>query len=123
MRADLAQRAVPRGDRIVDPALGANAQQAITNLTPEVDTGLVGQGDGNHIRGPYESPFPVDGQYFLVSCGGTVLVRDYQGTEQSTILQRQDPLGYYTARPVMPRVRPALRSSNYRPAEARGLRC
>ena len=100
---------------IVDPALGANAQQAISNLTPEVDTGLVGQGDGNQIRGPYESPFPVDGTYFLVSCGGTVLMRDYAGTEQVTILRRENPLGYYTSRPVMARPRPALRSTNYRP--------
>ena len=45
---------------VVDPALGANAQQAIGNLTPEVDIGLVDRGDGNHIRGPYESPFPID---------------------------------------------------------------
>jgi hypothetical protein len=101
---------------VVDPALGANSQRAIRNLTPEIDTGLVDQGDGNHIRGPYESPFPIDDQYFLVSCGGTALIRDYEGTKQVTLLRRQDPLGYYTARPVMARPRPALRSSNYQPA-------
>ena len=60
---------------IVDPALGANSRQAIANLTPEVNIGLVNQGDGNHIRGPYESPFPIDGEYFLVWCAGTVLLR------------------------------------------------
>jgi hypothetical protein len=96
---------------VVDPALGANAQDAIRNLTPEVDVGLVDRGDGNHIRGPYESPFPLDSQYFLVSCAGTILVRDYNGTHQATLLPREDRLGYYTARPVMGRSRPALRSS------------
>jgi len=42
---------------IVDPALGANAQQAIHNLTPEVDMGLVNQGDGNHIRARTKARF------------------------------------------------------------------
>ena len=102
---------------VVDPARARTAQQGIRNLTPEVDIGLVAQGDGNHIRGPYESPFPLDGRYFLVSCGGTIVLRDYDGTEQVTILRRQDPLRFYTARPVMARPRPALRSSNYRPSD------
>ena len=102
---------------VIDPALGANSQEAIRNLTPEVDIGLVNRGDGNHIRGPYESPFPIDGQYYLVSCGGTIVLRDYASTEQVTILRREDPLGYYTARPVMTRPRPALRASNYVPTE------
>ncbi|MHB8971347.1 MAG: HzsA-related protein [Pirellulaceae bacterium] len=102
---------------VVDPSRGANAQQGIRNLTPEVDIGLVAQGDGNHIRGPYESPFPLDGRHFLVSCGGTIVLRDYEGTEQVTILRRQEPLRFYTARPVMARQRPALRSSNYQPSD------
>ncbi len=102
---------------MVDPARGANAQEAIRNVTPEVDVGLVDRGDGNHIRGPYESPFPVDDQYFLVSCAGTLLIRDYRGTQQATILRRQDALGYYTARPVLARRRPASRSSTYHPTD------
>ncbi|MHB8955053.1 MAG: HzsA-related protein [Pirellulaceae bacterium] len=102
---------------MIDPALGANSQEAIRNLTPEVDMGLVAQGDGNHIRGPYESPFPIDGSHFLMSCAGTIVLRDYEGTEQVTILPRQQPLRFYTARPVMARVRPALRSSNYQASD------
>ena len=98
---------------IIDPQQGANTQEAIRNVTPEVDMGLVDKGDGNHIRGPYESPFPLDDRYFLVSCGGTILLRDYDGTEQTTILPRGDALGYYTPRPIMPRHRPPLRSSGY----------
>lgn len=96
---------------IIDPTLGANSQQAIRNLTPEVDIGAVELGDGNHIRGPYESPFPLDDQYFLVSRAGTILVRDYAGTEKATLLERREPHGFYTARPVMPRRRPPLRAS------------
>ena len=98
---------------IINPQRGANTQEAIRNVTPEVDMGLVDKGDGNHIRGPYESPFPIDDRYFLVSCGGTILLRDYDGTEQTTIFQRGDTLGYYTPRPIMPRHRPPLRSSGY----------
>ncbi len=45
------------------------------------------------------------------------MLRDYEGTEQVTILRRQDPLRFYTARPVMARPRPALRSSNYQPSD------
>ncbi len=98
---------------IVDPQRGANTQEAIRNITPEVNVGLVDKGDGNQIRGPYESPFPIDDRYFLVSCGGTVLLRDYAGTEQTTILERGDTLGFYTPRPVMARHRPPLRSSGF----------
>ncbi len=98
---------------IVDPQLGSNSQDAIRNITPEVNVGLVDRGDGNHIRGPYESPFPVDDQYFLVSCGGTILLRDYAGTQQTTILRRDESFGYFTPRPVMARHRPPLRSSGY----------
>ena len=62
--------------------------------------GLVDRGDGNHIRGPYESPFPIDGEYFLVSHAGTILVRDYEGTQRATILEKEGVLGFYSARPV-----------------------
>ena len=115
--ADIAQRPLSWSDRCCRSLAGRNSQEAIRNLTPEVDIGLVDRGNGNHIRGPYESPFPIDGQYYLVSCDGTIVLRDYAGTEQVTILRREDPLRYYTARPVMARFRPALRASNYIPTE------
>lgn len=102
---------------IIDPTRGANAQEAIRNLTPEVNVGLVSVGNGNDIRGPYESPLPLDDQYFLVSCAGTILVRDYAGTAQSTILERGPAMGFYTPRPVMPRSRPPLRAGDYAPSD------
>ena len=97
---------------IVDPSRGANAQDAIKNLTPEIDIGLVNKGAGNHVRGPYESPFPIDDQYYLVTRNGTVLLRDYKGTEEVTLLEKEDALGFYTARPVKSRKCPPVRPSN-----------
>ncbi len=102
---------------IIDPARGANTQGAIRNLTPEVNVGLVDKGDGNQIRGPYESPFPIDDRYFLVSSAGSVLLRDYNGTEQTTVLKSTGSLGWYTPRPVMSRPRPPLRSAGYEPTD------
>ena len=103
---------------IVDPAKGANAQDSIRNLTPEIDIGQVDRGNGNDIRGPYESPFPIDDRFFLVSRAGTILLRDYAGTGQATILAGRDGMGFYTAHPVMARKRPMLRwLSEQRPDE------
>ena len=45
---------------ILDPRKGVNAQEAITNITPEVFIGKVNEGDGNRIPGPYENPFPLN---------------------------------------------------------------
>jgi len=96
---------------IIDPAYGLNAQKAILNLTPEVDIGKVDKGNGNHIRGPYESPYPVDEKYFLVSKRGTILLRDYKGTMQVEILRSQGELGFYTAQPIRPRPKPPVHNS------------
>jgi hypothetical protein len=100
---------------IIDPSIGANAQEAITNLTPEINIGLVDKGSGNHIRGPYESPFPIDDKYFLLSRGGTIEIRDYKSTAQATILPAPGPLGYYTAQPIRATKRPKVRPSTLRP--------
>jgi hypothetical protein len=87
---------------------GNNAAAAIRNLTPEIDIGRVDRGDGNHIRGPYESPYPLDARHFLVSRRGTVLVRDYAGTRQVQIITPLNGLGFYTAQPLRPRPRPPV---------------
>jgi hypothetical protein len=96
---------------IIQPALGVNAQQAIRNLTPEVDIGKVDRGDGNQIRGLYESPYPLDQEHFLVSRGGTILLRDYDGTKQVVLLCEKDGIGFYNARPVRSKPRPPMRPS------------
>ena len=99
------------GIGIIDPSKGANAQEAITNLTPEVNIGKVDRGSGNDVRGPYESPYPLDDKYYLVSRGGTVLLRDYEGARQVTILPKAGALGYYSPQPVRASKRPKVRSS------------
>lgn len=96
---------------IINPKLGANAQEAITNLTPEINIGQVDKGDGNHIRGPYLNPFPLDDKRFLVSKAGTIELRDYAGTLTATILV-PEILGFYNPQPVRTRPRERLITSN-----------
>ncbi|MBW8038596.1 MAG: hypothetical protein FVQ85_01205 [Planctomycetes bacterium] len=91
---------------IIDPSLGVNAQEAILNLTPEVDIGHVDRGSGNNVRGPYESPYPLDQKHFLVSRNGTILLRDYEGTKQVVVLREKDGMGFYNVQPIRPRPRP-----------------
>lgn len=94
---------------IIDRREGSNAQAAIRNLTPEVNVGHVGKGDGNSVRGPYESAFPLDDRRFIVSHDGTLLIRDYAGSEQAVVLARGDsPLGYFNPQPIRLRLRPPL---------------
>ncbi len=96
---------------LIDRQQGVNAQNAIRNLTPEVKIGRVEHGDGNFVRGPYESAFPLDDRHFLVSHDGTLLLRDYEGTAQC-VVQARDPqgLGYYNALPLRPRPLPPVQS-------------
>ncbi len=88
---------------IVDPSAGPNARAGIRNLTPEIRIGEVDRGNGNSVRGPYESPMPVDARHFLVSRDGAVVVRDYACTAQATLLEREESLGYYSPLPIMRR--------------------
>ena len=96
---------------IIDPIHGVNAQASIRNLTPEVDIGQVDRGSGNSVRGPYESPYPVDGEFFLVSRSGTILLRDYDGTKQVGVLEPRDGMGFYGPQPIRARPRPPVRPS------------
>jgi len=91
---------------VVDPGAGPNAQDGIRNLTPEIRIGEVGRGNGNSVRGPYESPMPIDTTYYLASRDGAIVVRDYDCTKQATLLGREEPFGYYSALPLMQRAVP-----------------
>ena len=112
---------------VIDIAYGNNAQAAITNLTPEVNIGRVDKGDGNAIRGPYENPYPLDGEHFLVSKRGTVLIRDYAGTHQAKVLDPRDGLGFYSPQPLRPRPTPPqlastlVRAESDRPRSQQGV--
>ena len=96
---------------VIDSTCGVNAQAAIRNLTPEVDIGQVDRGDGNQVRGPYESPWPLDERLFLVSRKGTILLRDYDHAAQIVLLRTQGALGFYGPRPIRPRSRPPALAS------------
>ena len=94
---------------IINPEHGANAQAAIRNLTPEIRLRGV-RHSSNGPRGPYQTPFPVDSQYYLVSHDGTLLLRDYDSTEQAVALE-PDGLGFYNPRPLRKRNRPPMHAS------------
>lgn len=92
---------------LLDLSQGGNAQEAIRNLTPEVKLGPVAAaGAGNAIRGPYESPVPLDDRYFLVSRQGRILLRDYAGTVDALLVEPDDDLGFYSAQPLRSRPMP-----------------
>ena len=93
------------GVGIVDRSWGVNAQKAIWNLTPQVNIGRVDRGSGNHIRGAFESPYPLDQERFLVSGKGSIFVGDLSG-RWAVVKPRGSSLGYYNPQPLRPRPRP-----------------
>ena len=103
---------------IIDPSFGNNAQAGIRNLTPEVRLRGV-EVSSNGPRAPYQTPFPVDDQYFLVSHDGTILLRDYDRQEQSTVLEPRE-LGFYNPRPLRTRPRPTVQTCNLREDDQTG---
>lgn len=103
---------------LIDRSRGDNAQESIENITPWLRIGPVDKGSGNDVRGPYENPFPLDGELFLVSRRGTAMVRDYAGRRMAEILAPgKDGLGFYSPQPLRPRPRPpVIRSAPAKPA-------
>jgi hypothetical protein len=108
----------PRGAiGILDVTRGGNAQEAIQNLTPEIDIGRVDRATGGALAGnrlvnvgPYETPYPVDARHYLVSRAGNIQLREYAGAlPPATILPKpRDGMGYYSPVPVQPRVMPPV---------------
>jgi len=94
---------------LIDVRRGDNAQDAIRNITPEINHGVIDRSN-NGPRGPYQTPYPIDDTYFLVSHNGNVLVRDYERTEQAVVLETRG-MGFRNARPLRPRPTPPVRSS------------
>jgi hypothetical protein len=95
---------------ILDTDFGANAQEAIRNITPEIRIPKVNEGTGNALVnvGPYENPYPVDNRYFVVSKMGTILLRDYDGTKQVTLQKPLEGMGFFSPRPVYARKTPPV---------------
>jgi hypothetical protein len=104
---------------ILDPAVGNNAQAAIRNLTPEVRLRGVNT-SSNGPQGPYQTPFPIDDRYYLVSKDGTLLVRDYEARQEALVLGPEGGLGFYNPRPLRPRPRPPVRASSLPDPEKAG---
>lgn len=101
------------GVGVIDRTWGDNAQEGIHNLTPSVNIGRVNQGDGNHVRGAFENPFPIDSERFLVSGGGSIYVGDVSG-RWAIIKERTGTigLGYYNPQPLRPRQKQPIIRSN-----------
>jgi len=99
----------------IDPAKGANGREAVRNLTPEIDiyAHRIGGGPwGNGmldtgVRGTYEKPLAVDAERFLVSKGGTIQLRDFDGNAVS-LLSPAEGMGYYCPMPIRPTKRPPV---------------
>jgi len=105
---------------VIDRRYGLDAQDSIRNVTPEIGIGTAQRGDGNHVRGPYENPLPIDDQRFLVSHKGTILLGSL-AEQWAVVKPRGDSLGYWNPRPVRPRpLGPRLASQldGQTPAEA-----
>ncbi len=99
----------------IDPAKGANAPESVRNLTPEIDIYAHRIGGGPYgngmldsgIRGQYEKPLAIDEHRLLVSKGGAIQIRDFDGNA-ATILFPQDGLGFYSPQPVRAQTPPPV---------------
>ena len=106
---------------LVDVTRGGNAQGAMRNLTPEVKVPPAEYGiRGNHVRGPYTTPYPVDGERYLVSRDGEIQLRRYDSQEARTLLAPPDDggLGWYSPQPLAPREKPSVQRADVRNADA-----
>ena len=68
----------------------------------------------NGPRGYYQTPYPIDDRYYLMSYMGTLVARDYDGTEQASVVAPRDGIGFYNPRPVKPRVKPPVKAGGAR---------
>jgi len=108
---------------VIDPSFGSNAQEGITNITPEIPvppvTGNPGlKGNALVNKGPYESPFPIDEKYFVVSKLGTIILRDYDRTESVVVTRPRDGMGFYSPIPIRKVKTPPVRPSTLPKGEA-----
>lgn len=101
----------------IDPSKGANAPEAVRNLTPEIDIyahRLGGGPWGNgmldcRIGGTYEKPLAINENRFLVSKGGTIQLRDFDANATSLIFP-EGGMGYYCPMPIHETKRPPVQT-------------
>ncbi|MGA2620984.1 MAG: hypothetical protein ABSF26_25455 [Thermoguttaceae bacterium] len=104
---------------IIDPRRGDNAPESLRNVTPGVSPSDSGWQRGGVINGagPYETPYPIDAQHFLVSRSGNqardegaIELRDYQGRKLLEVLSPvSGGCGYYSPQPLRARPAPPVR--------------
>jgi len=110
------------GVAIINRNRGLDAQEAMLNLTGEVNLGIAHRGDGNHVRGPYENPYPLDPEHFLVSKKGSLCVGSRSGN-WALIKAREGRFGLYNPIPLRPRpIPPILAPSSVPELEVRDER-
>ena len=104
----------------IDTTKGANAPEAIRNLTPEIDIyahRLGGGPWGNgmldcQIGGTYEKPVAISANRFLVSKGGTIQLRDFDANAASLLFPK-DGMGFYSPMPLCETERPPVVTGNF----------
>ncbi|HUT32778.1 MAG TPA: hypothetical protein VNE39_04815 [Planctomycetota bacterium] len=99
------------GVGLISRNYGLDAQAAMFSLTPEVNIGQAYRGSGNSVRGPYENPYPVDTEHFLVSKKGSICVGSRSG-KWAVVKPREGRLGLYNPVPLRPRPVPPVLASN-----------
>jgi hypothetical protein len=104
----------------VNPIYGNDRPASMRRVTrsPKRYYRLCGGSDGPD--GPFETPFPIDEQRYLVSENGTVVMGDLSGTWRSELIPSPSsgrtaryPVGlaYYSPMPLRARPRPPVRAS------------
>ena len=104
----------------IDPSKGANAPEAVRNLTPEIDIyahRLGGGPWGNgmldcRIGGTYEKPVAINATRFLVSKGGTIQLRDFEA-HATALLHPKDGMGFYSPMPLCKTAKPPVVTGNF----------
>lgn len=86
---------------IIDRTHGPNAIEGVVNTTEEVDIFNPGGQWGNGLYGPYEKPFPLNEELYLVSKSGAIQLRTVDG-KRATVLPQdyKTGLGFYSVQPI-----------------------
>ncbi|MGL6194068.1 MAG: DUF7402 domain-containing protein, partial [Thermoguttaceae bacterium] len=92
---------------IIDRTHGPNAVEGVLNTTDEVDIFNPGGQWGNGLYGPYEKPYPLDEEKYLVSKSGNIQLRTVDG-KRATVLPQdyKTGLGFYSVQPIFNKQQP-----------------
>ncbi len=99
----------------IDASRDENSREGVRNLTPEIDIYAHRVGGGPYgngmldcgVHGTYEKPLAIDDHHYLVSKGGVVQIRDFDGHAVS-LLGLRDGMGFYSPQPVRQQAPPPI---------------